>query len=112
MVVALVALAIGAAAVAPFFFTHSADIEGRKHFRLITTHDIKNHYLYMENFAASVRQGVLYPQWFGEANNGYGIAVINYYPPGFYYLTTAVNSIFNDWHSTLFSVMTLALGAS
>ncbi len=105
-------LVIGALVVAPYFFSHSAFIDGKKEYQLILTHDLTNHFFFMDQFQQGVRSGALYPRWFAEANNGYGIAVMNYYPPGFYYVTTAANAIFNDWHTTLFVLMALMTAAA
>lgn len=106
------ALALSAALVSPFFFSHSVDVDGKKVYQLIATHDLTNHWFVMNQFQESLRAGVLYPRWFAEANNGYGIVVMNYYPPGFYYTTTLANAVFNNWHTTLFALMTLMMAAS
>ena len=98
----LVALALGAILVVPYFFSHSVSYAGKTTYQMILTHDMTNHYFYMNQFEKGVRSGALYPRWFADANNGYGIAVANYYPPGFYYATTLVNAVFNDWQTTLF----------
>jgi 6-pyruvoyl-tetrahydropterin synthase related domain len=108
----LVALALSAAVVAPYFFSHSAFVNGKKEYQLILTHDMTNHFFYMDQFDKGVRAGELYPRWFAEANNGYGIAVMNFYPPGFYYATTLVHAVFNDWHTTLFVLMALMMAAA
>ncbi|MFL6214749.1 MAG: 6-pyruvoyl-tetrahydropterin synthase-related protein [Blastocatellia bacterium] len=108
----IVALALGAALVAPYFFSHSQTVGGKKEYLLILTHDMTNHFFYMNQFQEGVRSGALYPRWFADANNSYGIAVANYYPPGFYYTTTLVNAVFDNWHTTLFVLMTLMMAAS
>jgi hypothetical protein len=108
----LVALALGAIIVVPYFFSHSASYAGKTTYQMILTHDMTNHYFYMNQFQKGVRSGVLYPRWFADANNGYGIAVANYYPPGFYYATTLVNAVFNDWQTTLFVLMTLLMAGA
>src|SRR6185369_11507628 len=108
----LIALALGAALVAPYFFSHTMFIGGKQEYVPILTHDLTNHFFYMDQFQKGVRSGVLYPRWFADANNSYGIAVMNYYPPGFYYTTTLVNAIFNNWHTTLFVLMTLMMAAA
>ena len=110
--IACIALAISTVAVAPYFFSRSTTVDGRRQYQLIATHDISNHYHLAENFSRSLREGNLYPRWFGEPNNGYGIALMNYYPPGLFYLTSAGYAVFRNWHSTLFVLMTLALAAS
>ncbi|HKP12123.1 MAG TPA: 6-pyruvoyl-tetrahydropterin synthase-related protein [Blastocatellia bacterium] len=108
----LAALALGAAVVAPYFFSRWQVTGGKKEYLLILTHDMTNHSFYMDQFQQGVRSGVLYPRWFADANNGYGIAVANYYPPGFYYATTLVNAVFNNWHTTLFALMALMMAGA
>jgi hypothetical protein len=108
----LVALALGAALVAPYFFSQTMFIGGKNEYVPILTHDLTNHFFYMDQFQKGVRSGILYPRWFADANNGYGIAVMNFYPPGFYYTTTLVNAFFNNWHTTLFVLMTLMMAAA
>jgi 6-pyruvoyl-tetrahydropterin synthase related domain len=108
----LLALALGAALVAPYFFSHTMLIGGKQEYVPILTHDLTNHFFYMDQFQKGVRSGVLYPRWFADANNSYGIAVMNYYPPGFYYTTTLVNAFFNNWHTTLFVLMALMMAAA
>jgi hypothetical protein len=110
--VIIAALAIGAALVAPYFFSHSAFINGKKEYMPILTHDLTNHYFYMDQFQECVRSGVVYPRWFADANNSYGIAVMNFYPPGFYYVTTLANAVFNNWNTTLFVLMALMMAAA
>jgi len=105
-------LAIGAAVVAPYFFSHSAFIDGKKEYQLILTHDLTNHFFFMDQFQQGVRSGVVYPRWFADANEGYGIAVMNFYPPGFYYATTMANAIFNNWHTSLFVLMAVMMAAA
>ncbi|HJQ24126.1 MAG TPA: 6-pyruvoyl-tetrahydropterin synthase-related protein [Blastocatellia bacterium] len=108
----LAALMLGALAVAPYFFSHSASYAGQTSYQMVLTHDMTNHYFYMNQFQQSVRSGVLYPRWFADANNGYGIAVANYYPPGFYYTTTLVYAVFGDWAMTLFVLMALMMAGA
>ncbi len=108
----LVALAIGAAVVAPYFFSHSSYVNGKQEYQMIATHDMTNHYFYMDQFEKGVRAGEFYPRWFAEANNGYGIAVMNFYPPGFYYTTTLAHAVFSDWHTALFVLMALMMAGS
>jgi uncharacterized membrane protein len=66
----------------------------------------------MEQFDKVLRSGVIYPRWVPDINHGYGILTLIYYPPGFFYLTSAFNAILNDWMNTLFVITTLALSAS
>jgi hypothetical protein len=112
VVIVLVALTAGALSIAPYFFSHYTEVGSGREYRLISTHDLTNHYFMMGQFESAARSGVLYPRWLAEGNKGYGIATMNYYPPGFFYLTTFVNALFNDWHSTLLFIMILAFGGS
>ncbi|MEN3335043.1 MAG: hypothetical protein V7641_4408 [Blastocatellia bacterium] len=105
----LAALALSAVVVAPYFFTQTMLIGGKQEYVPILTHDLTNHFFYMDQFQAGMRSGVLYPRWFANANNSYGIAVMNFYPPGFYYTTTLVNTFFDNWHTTLFVLMALMM---
>jgi hypothetical protein len=70
------------------------------------------HLIVMEQFDKVLRSGVMYPRWLPDLNKGYGSAWPNFYPPGFYYLTSAVHIIFADWVNTLFIVTILVLGCS
>src|SRR5438128_7595691 len=92
----VIALALSAALVAPYFFSHSTRVGGKTEYQLILTHDLTNHFFSMDQFQQGVRSGALYPRWYADANNSYGIAVGNYYPPGYYYTTTLVNAVFDN----------------
>lgn len=109
---AVAALVVSAVSIAPYFFSHYDEADGHKHYKLIKSHDIANHYFAMEQFEKSLRSGTLYPRWYADANHGYGIATPNYYPPGFYYCAALVNAIFNNWHTTLLVIMVLAFAGS
>jgi len=108
----LIALAIGFTVVTPYFFSHYATVNGQREPQLLLTHDLTNHYFVMNQFEKVFRSGVIYPRWLPDANNGYGIATMNYYPPGFYYLTTIINAVTGNWHTTLFILMALAMAGS
>jgi hypothetical protein len=70
------------------------------------------HLAVMEQFDIVLKTGVLYPRWLPDINNGYGLPWTNFYPPGFYYLTSLINSALNDSVNTLFVVSALSLAAS
>ncbi|MGA9770336.1 MAG: 6-pyruvoyl-tetrahydropterin synthase-related protein [Blastocatellia bacterium] len=112
VLILLVALVVGALSIAPYFFSHYTETSSGRAYRLIYTHDLTNHYFMMGQFESAARSGALYPRWLAEGNKGYGIATMNFYPPGFFYLTTIVNGVFNDWHSTLLFLMILAFAGS
>src|SRR5215510_9278830 len=106
------ALAISAALVAPFFFSKTDLVAGRRVHRLLGTHDLLTHVKMMQQFELSLSAGIIEPRWFSEVNNGYGSATFNYYPRLFYYVTTLVNIPFHDWHTTLLILSIVCLAAS
>src|ERR1051325_735515 len=86
---AAVILIAGTAAIIPFFFSSSARTpDNTWGLRLIESHDIYNHAVTMKEFDRVLRSGVWYPRWMANFNSGYGTALMLYYPPGFYYLTS------------------------
>lgn len=112
-IVAAVVLIIGLAVAAPFYFSRSEQSPGGARVRyLITTHDLWMHLHTMEQFDKDLRSGVLYPRWVADINHGYGILTLIYYPPGFYYLTSAIHAVVPDWLNTLFVLTALSLAAS
>lgn len=112
-IVAAVVLIIGLAVAAPFYFSRSEQSPGGARVRyLITTHDLWMHLHTMEQFDKDLRSGVLYPRWVADINHGYGILTLIYYPPGFYYLTSAIHVVVPDWLNTLFVLTALSLAAS
>src|SRR5262249_15185008 len=108
----MIVLALSTGIVAPFYFSRSAAPGEPRATGLISTHDMAEHLIVMEQFDKVLRSGVMYPRWFPDANKGYGSAWPNFYPPGFYYLTSAVHLIAADWVNTLFIVSVLVLGFS
>ncbi|HSE38708.1 MAG TPA: 6-pyruvoyl-tetrahydropterin synthase-related protein, partial [Blastocatellia bacterium] len=112
LIVAIV-LIVGFSAVVPFYFSrYDRAPDGARVRRVIATHDLWMHLHTMEQFDKVLRSGVIYPRWVPDINHGYGILTLIYYPPGFFYLTSAFHAIFNDWLNTLFVITALALSAS
>ena len=109
--IVLAALIAGTAFSAPFFLHKSKTLEG-KVLRTPNTHDMAQHLAVMEQFDTVLKTGVLYPRWLPDVNNGYGLPWTNFYPPGFYYLTSLINSALNNSMNTLFVVSVLGLAAS
>lgn len=113
MLVAAIVLLTALAAVAPFYYSrYDRTPDGHRTRRLIATHDLWMHLHTMEQFDKGLRSGVIYPRWVADINHGYGILTLIYYPPGFFYLTSAVHAVFSDWLDTLFVITVLALAAS
>ncbi|HSB10359.1 MAG TPA: 6-pyruvoyl-tetrahydropterin synthase-related protein [Blastocatellia bacterium] len=70
------------------------------------------HLFIMPQFDKVLRSGVIYPRWIPDINRGYGLLNMIYYPPGFFYLTSAVHTVVDDWIYTTFVVSALALAGS
>ncbi|HXU40010.1 MAG TPA: 6-pyruvoyl-tetrahydropterin synthase-related protein [Blastocatellia bacterium] len=100
---------MSAAITAPFFYsnrTQPPQLEIRQ------TKDMGIHLAVMEQFDKVLRSGALYPRWLPETNYGYGNAWPNFYQPGFYYLTSLVYAVTDNWVDTLFVITALGLFAS
>jgi len=111
--VAAIVLIVAICAVVPFYFSRFDEAPGGARVRrLITAHDLWMHLHTMEQFDKVLRSGVIYPRWVPDINHGYGILTLIYYPPGFFYFTSAVNAVLDDWIITLFVISALALAAS
>lgn len=111
--VTITALTVSIIAVIPFYFSRRERAPGSDTvFRLIDTHDLWMHLFIMDQFDKVLRSGVIYPRWIPDINRGYGLLNMIYYPPGFFYLTSAVHSVVADWVYTLFVVSALALAGS
>jgi hypothetical protein len=108
----IIVLAVSTAVVSPFYFSRIAVPGQPGGAQLISTHDMAEHLIVMEEFDKVLRSGVVYPRWFADANKGYGSAWPNFYPPGFYYLTSVVHTIIADWVNTLLIVSVLVLALS
>lgn len=105
-------LVIATLVVAPFYLAQRKYSPGNEVINVISYHDLVEHIVVMEQFDKVLRSGVLYPRWLADMNNGYGNAWTNFYPPGFYYLTSSIHFVVDDWLTTLFIASVLALGAS
>ncbi|HXG63897.1 MAG TPA: 6-pyruvoyl-tetrahydropterin synthase-related protein, partial [Blastocatellia bacterium] len=113
VITVLIALTVGAAVVMPFYFSRDEKSAGsNRMMRLIQTHDLPTLLAIMDQFDKGLRSGVLYPRWYPDWNNGYGIPMGNFYPPGLFYLTTLINAATKDWVHTLFIICVLSLAGS
>lgn len=108
----IIALALATLIAAPFFLRKETTPDGRKIPSLVNTHDMEQHLAVMEQFDLALRSGVLYPRWQPDFNGGYGLPWTNFYQPGFFYLTSLVNTVVKDWVNTLFLLTILSLAAS
>jgi uncharacterized membrane protein len=105
----LAMLVAGVALTTPFFLHRTSS---GKTWRMISTHDMRQHLAVMEDFDKVIRAGTPYPRWLPDINGGYGIPWMDFYPPGFYYLASLVNAVLKDWVITLFAVSVLGFAAS
>lgn len=109
----VITLVVGTAAVIPFFFSRREKIPGGNQvLKLIDTHDLWMHLFIVGQFDKVLRSGIIYPRWIPDINRGYGLLNMIYYPPGFFYLTSAVHTVVSDWIDTVFVVSALALAGS
>jgi 4-amino-4-deoxy-L-arabinose transferase-like glycosyltransferase len=104
---------VAVSAITPFYVRHRTGI-GAEDTRqgMIWTHDMVNHQAVAEMFYKGIKSGVIYPRWLADANNGYGIPLMVYYPPGFYYLTSAIQDYTEDWGNTMLIASILLFVAS
>lgn len=110
--IVLCAVIAGAVLAAPFYLSNNQGKLNGKVSIAVYTHDMGPHLAVMEQFDKVLRSGVFYPRWLPDFNKGYGLAWTNFYPPGFYYLTSLVNLAVKDWTKTLFLVSALGLALS
>lgn len=76
------------------------------------TNDMILHFDQMKSFYRGLASGEVYPRWEEDTNRGFGAPTTSYYPPGVYYLTSALYAIVGDWMWTLFWVHFLMMAAS
>jgi 6-pyruvoyl-tetrahydropterin synthase related domain len=76
------------------------------------TNDMILHLEQMKSFHRGLASGELYPRWEEDTNRGFGAPTTSYYPPGVYYLTSALYAISGDWMVTLLAAYFLMMAAS
>jgi hypothetical protein len=76
------------------------------------THDMILHFDQMKSFYAGLAAGKAYPRWEEDTNRGFGAPTTSYYPPGVYYLTSALYALVRDWMWTLLLALFLMMAAS
>src|SRR5438128_10790287 len=99
--VGLLALALSAIAVVPFFFMGQNESGTASGLRMPTTHDMFLHYDQMRSFNEGLSSGEVYPRWEADSNRGFGAPTTSYYPPGVYYLTALGYWLSQDWTRAL-----------
>jgi len=76
------------------------------------THDMILHFDQMKSFYRGLAAGEAYPRWEEDTNRGFGAPTTSYYPPGAYYLTSALYAIVRDWMWTILLAQILMMAAS
>jgi hypothetical protein len=59
--------------------------------------DLPNHLRFVVPFYESLQAGILHPAWLAESNYGLGDLRFTVYPPGLYYLLSAVRWVTGTW---------------
>ena len=106
-------LGLSAVATFPFFFI-SQPPNRSDGFRLWmpVTHDMILHFEQMKSFYQGLTSGELYPRWEEDTNRGFGAPTTSYYPPGVYYLTSALYAISGNWMLVILATYFLVMAAS
>lgn len=113
LLIALLCVGLSAIAVVPFFFMGQSETgAGALELRMPTTHDMFLHYDQMRSFYNGLASGKIYPRWEEETNRGFGAPTTSYYPPGIYYVTSALYAVTRDWLRTLLDSLLLMMIAS
>jgi len=113
IVIVTLPILLSAAATVPFYFMGQPEDNGsRWRVRMPDTHDMFLHWDQMKSFYKGLHAGESYPRWEEETNRGFGAPTTSYYPPGVYYLTSAVYVVVRDWLRTLLWTHLLMMAAS
>lgn len=99
LTVAVLLIALTSVAVLPFFVIGEDQKVGCCGGAMPVTHDSWMHYNQMNAFWQSLSAGIIYPRW-DEHTHGYGAPTTSFYPPGVYYLTSAIYAVTRDWIAT------------
>ena len=113
--IAVVILCVGLSAIAvlPFFFlSQPLPGAGRWDLRMPETHDMFLHFDQMRDFYQGLAAGEIYPRWEEDTNYGFGAPTTCFYPPGVYYLTSALYPLLRDWTRVLAAAHLLMMLAS
>lgn len=109
LVVALCVI-LSALTTVPFFFM--AEPPPGAKLWMPVTHDMILHFEQMKSFHRGIAAGEIYPRWEEDTNRGFGAPTTSYYPPGVYYLTSALYAITGDWMVSLLILHLLLMIAS
>ena len=110
--VACLCVGLSAASVVPFFFLGETPGSSRHGGEMPVTHDMVMHFNQMTAFYTGLAAGKVYPRWQAETNHGFGAPTTSFYPPGVYYLTSALYFALRDWVRVLLSAYLMMMMAS
>ncbi|HXG64643.1 MAG TPA: hypothetical protein VNO70_06020 [Blastocatellia bacterium] len=113
--IAVTVLCVGLSAVAttPFFFIGREEPgKAGLSLRMPITHDMHLHFEQIKSFYTGISSGEIYPRWEEDTNRGFGAPTGSYYPPGFYYLTSALYPILGDWIYVLLAAHLIVMVAA
>jgi hypothetical protein len=100
----------------PFYFFGRPESGESQQFnwrlRMPVTHDMFLHFDQMRSFYNGLKAAEIYPRWEEDTNRGFGAPTTSYYPPGVYYLTSAVYVVVRDWIGALLGAHLLMMIAS
>jgi len=97
LIVVLLLIVLASMATLPFFVIGEDQKKGCCGGAMPVTHDSWMHFNQMRSFDRGLASGRIYPRWDDETHEGYGAPTTSFYPPGAYYLTSAVYFLTRDW---------------
>jgi uncharacterized membrane protein len=103
-VILVAVMVVAALSVLPFFYAAGGGLPD--------AHDLRVHWMRMIEFDQALRSGVWYPRWLGGMNYHYGAATTLFYPPLFYYITSAAHALTAGWAQAIEVAVLLAATGS
>jgi hypothetical protein len=95
--VAFLLVVLTSIATLPFFVIGEDQQVGCCGGEMPVTHDSWMHFNQMQAFYRGLAAGRIYPRWDDATHSGYGAPTTSFYPPGAYYITSAVYFLTRDW---------------
>ncbi len=107
-----ICVAVTIIAVIPFFYIGEDQQVGCCGGEMPVTHDSAMHHNQMRGFHRGLAAGRIYPRWDDETHQGYGAPTTSFYPPGVYYLTSALYAVLGDWRAVLMGFHLIVMAGS
>ncbi|MGH9850809.1 MAG: 6-pyruvoyl-tetrahydropterin synthase-related protein, partial [Blastocatellia bacterium] len=108
LIVVSLLIVLTSMATLPFFVIGEDQKKGCCGGAMPVTHDAWMHFNQMRSFDRGLASGRIYPRWDDETHDGYGAPATSFYPPGTYYITSAVYFLTRDWRWVWVSFFWLA----